>query len=104
MPAELETHRRQDLIREISFASRTEPLKQRCAQDRHRNTFFNRRIDGPTSLTRIRNASGKTFQPRTLRQRDCRQIQQPRSDDTAAPPNLSDVREIEIVLVVLGIS
>src|SRR6185369_8140627 len=39
---------------------------------------------------------------RTLRQSDRRQIQQPRRDDTPAPPNLSNVCDVEIVLEMFG--
>ena len=55
--AELKSHRRQNLVREISFAPRAETLEQRGTQHRHRNAFIDRSIDCPTTLARIRNAS-----------------------------------------------
>ena len=53
----------------------------------------------PESETRPANSAA-----RDLDQRGRRQVQQPRGDHAAAPPHLGDVRQIEVVLVVLGVA
>src|SRR5829696_2144895 len=104
MPTELESHSGQNFISEVRFAPRTKALEQRRAQHGYWNAFFNRRVDRPTPFAGVGDTSREAFQLRMLRECDRCQIQQPRSDDTAAPPELSYLRYIEIVLVVFRIA
>src|SRR5687767_6065299 len=103
MSAELKSHGGQNFISEISLASRTEALEQRRAQHGHWNAFFDRCINGPASFTGVGDTSREAFQLWMLRESNRRQVQQPRRDDTTAPPEFRDLGYVEIVLVMLGI-
>src|SRR5246127_2517623 len=89
------THRRQELVREISFAARTESLIQRRSQHRSWNTLIDPGLDRPAPFTRIRNSAAELRQLRILDQCRRRQVQQPRCNHASPPPDLSHIRQIE---------
>ena len=103
--AEAEAHRRQHLVLEVVLAARGEALEQR--RRRARAPARPRRSrpatsSGPRpSRTRGRANSSSVGSPRKRRRG---QVEQPGRDDAAAPPQLGDVGEVEVVLVVLGVA
>ena len=56
MAAELEAHRREQFVLEIRFTARTESLVKGGGQHGYWNTFVDRSLDGPSSLTGVRDA------------------------------------------------
>src|SRR4051812_25244479 len=104
MAAEPETHRRQKLVRELRLTTRAEPLVKRRSQHRSRNGLIDPGLDRPPPLTRIRNSAAKLRQLRILDECRRRKIQQPRRNHTPAPPHLSHIRQVEVVLVVFRIA
>ena len=53
MPAELVAHRREQLVGEIRFAARAEPLVQRRGQHMGRHALIDRGLDGPAAFAGI---------------------------------------------------
>src|SRR5262249_6763476 len=104
VPAEPETHRRLHLLRVYGFAARGESRVERGAEHGSRHALVDGRDDGPAALARIGHAPGELLQVRALRQRLGGEVEEPRRDDAAAPPDLGDLRKIEVVLVVLGMA
>src|SRR5262245_57510510 len=99
MPAELVTHRRQDLVREVRLTARAEALVQRGGEHGRRYRFVDRRLDSPAPFPRIRYASGELRERGVLDERGRREIEQPRRDHAAAPPYFGDVGKVDVVLI-----
>src|SRR3954469_22264547 len=99
MPAKLEAHGRHQLVGEISLAARRETLIQRGAEHRHRHGFVDGSGNSPAALARIRYPPLEVLQLRAVEQRQGGQVEQPRSNDAAAPPDFSHVWQVELVLV-----
>src|SRR5262249_58661879 len=93
MPAELETHRREQLVAEVRLATRAEALVQGGGEDRRRHGLVDGRPDRPPSLAGIRHASLEALERWVLDERRGRQIEEPGGDDAAASPHLGDVRQ-----------
>src|SRR6266851_1198913 len=104
MTAKLITHRRQQFIREVSLTARTEPLIKRRSQHRSWNAFIDPGLDRPASFTRIRDSASILRHLRIANQRSRSQIQQPRSNHAPTPPDLSHIRQIEVVLIMFRIT
>ena len=51
--AELESHRRKQLVLEVGLAARGEPLVKGRAEDWRRHAFIDGRLDGPSTFARI---------------------------------------------------
>src|SRR6266481_1289077 len=104
VPAELETHGGENFSGKVVFAARNEALVQRCSENRSRRRGFDGGEHGPAAFAGIGDAAGEAFELRLFEKRDGGEVEEPGSDDAAATPDFGDVREIEIVLIVLGIA
>src|SRR5262249_16325899 len=104
VPAELEAHRREELVLVIGLAARGEARVERGREDRRRNRLLDGALDGPAALARVGDAAGEVLQGRIGRERGRREIEEPGGDDAAAPPDLGDVAEVEVILVVLVVA
>ena len=94
----------QHLVGEVVLAARAEAFVQRGTENRGRDRLVDGRRDRPASLARVRHPAGELRQVRAIEERDGGQVQQPRGDDAAATPDLGDVGQVQIVLVVLGVA
>src|SRR5258706_4930804 len=97
--AELEAHRREQLVGKFGVAAGTEALIQSSGENRSGHGLVDGGLDGPTAFAGIRDATRELRQRGVLAERGGGQIEQPRSDHAASAPYFRDVREIEIVLV-----
>src|SRR4029077_4623063 len=104
MSAKLVTHRGEQLVGKICLAPRAKTLIQRSCQDVSRHTLVDGGLDRPAPLARVRNLPCEFREGGISDQRNRRQVQQPRGNHAAAPPHLRNVRQIEVVLVVLGVA
>ena len=103
--AELEAHGRQQLVGEVRLAARREPLVQRGRQD-VRRACPRRWPPGSSSGPRPSPRRGRRSPSRSgdFEQGDRRQVEEPRGDHAAAAPDLGDVGQVQVVLVVLGMA
>src|SRR2546423_902271 len=92
---ELVAHGRQQSIGPVVLAPGREPLEQGRAQDGGGYRFVDRGRDRPAPLAGIGDPSPELVQVRALAQRGRGKVQQPRGDDTAATPELGDVRDVK---------
>jgi len=101
--AELETHGREDLRREIIL-----PREVKRSYSDSVRTERGRRIrfgnDRPAAFAGIGDAAGVTLEGGLLEKGNGGEIEQPRGDYAAAAPDFGDVGEIEVVLIVLGVA
>src|SRR4029450_7426295 len=104
VPAESQTHRRLYLLRVGGLAARGARRVERGAEQGGRTPLVDGGQDGPTTLARVRHAARELRERPILGERLGGQVEQPRRDEPAAPPELGALREIELVLVVLGIA
>src|SRR5882757_2744601 len=102
--AELEAHGRQNLGGKVAFASRQESLVERFGEHGSGRARLDAGENGPAAFAGIRDAARETLESRLLEQGNGREIEQPGCDNAAAPPDFGYVGEIEIVLVVFGIT
>src|SRR5215472_5725057 len=59
VPAKLVAHRRQQLVGEIRFSARSEPVVKSCREDMRRDRLVDGGLDRPPALARIRHPAGK---------------------------------------------
>src|SRR5580704_309795 len=104
MTAESQTHRRQKLPLKIRVASGAESFVERCGQYRRGHTRVDRGLDRPASLPGVGYVARESLQPRVGYQCGGREIEQPGGDDAAPAPNFGDLRQRDLVLIVLGIA
>src|SRR5262249_40921541 len=104
MATELVAHGREQLVPEVRLATRAEALVESRGEDRHRHCLVDGGPDRPPSLAGVRHPALEALERRVLDERRGRQVEEPGSDDASAAPHLSDVRQIEVVLVVLGVA
>src|SRR5262252_5875067 len=104
MSAEPKSHRREKLVLIIGITARGEAFIKRCAENRSRHGLVDSGLDGPPAFAGVRHAAGEFFEVGIFDQRGRRQIEQPRSYDAASSPNLGDLAQVQIVLVVFGIA
>src|SRR5262249_35292811 len=76
MPAETQTHGRQQLVGILRATARLETRVQRSAQHVRGHADLDCRLYGPASLTGVRDAAAKLLELRAGRKRGGRQIQQ----------------------------
>src|SRR3954470_9166311 len=100
--AELLAHRREDFVAEVAEAARVEALVQGGGQDRRRHPLVDRRDRRPAALAGVGDAAAELVQVAGFLQRRRGQVEQPGADHAAAAPDLGDLRQVEVVLVVLG--
>src|SRR5580658_4402316 len=81
--AELKAHGGEQLVGEIRFTARGEPLVQSRGENRRRHSLVNRRLDGPASFAGIGDAAGELRKSGILDKRDRGKVEQPRSDHAA---------------------
>src|SRR5215831_9048787 len=86
MSAELETHRREQLVLIIRLAARTEALIERGGEHRHRYGLVDGGLDCPASFTGVGHAACKLLQVGILHKCRGGQVEQPRCNDAAAAP------------------
>src|ERR671911_308609 len=103
MSAELEAHGREHPISEFFFASRHEALIQSRAEDGGRRALIDGGGDRPAALAGIGHTPRKRRQLWIFNQRRGGQIEQPRSDHAAAPPDFRDVGEVEVISVMFWV-
>src|SRR5215218_4195992 len=101
--AELLAHRREDLVAEVAEAARVEALVQGGGEDRRRHALVDRRDRRPATLAGVRDAAGELLQVAGFLQRRRGQVEQPGADHAAPAPDLGDLGQVEVVLVVLGV-
>src|SRR5712691_4152460 len=104
VPAELAAHRVQDLAGELAERAGLEPLDQRGGDHRGGNALVHRGQDRPAALAGVGDPSGEVVQLRGPGQRVGGQVDQPGPDDRAAPPDLGDLRHVDVVLVELRVA
>src|SRR6185503_20151803 len=97
MAAELGTQRGEQLFRERVVAPRSEPRVQRRRQYVGRHFFLDGRMDSPPAFTGVGNIADKLRELRIGGERQRREVEQPRADDAAAPPEFGNRGEIQIV-------
>src|SRR5450756_2627533 len=103
MSAKLLTHRRQHPIGEIRITAGTEALIERGAKNRDRHRFVDGSRDRPSPLTGIRHAASVVLQTRAVQERGGSKIQQPRADHAASAPDFRDLRQVQVILVILRV-
>ena len=101
--AELLAHRREDLVAEVVEPARGEALVERRGQDRRRHALVDRRDRGPAALAGVRDPAGEVGEVGRFLHRRRGQVEQPGADHAAAAPDLGDLGQVEVVLVVLGL-
>ena len=101
--AELLAHRREHLVAEVVEPARGEALVQRGGEDRRRHALVDRRDRGPAALAGVGDAAGEVGEVGRFLHRRRGQVEQPGADHAAAPPDLGDLGQVEVVLVVLGV-
>src|SRR5258708_39504524 len=97
-------HRGQQLVGEVSLAPRTEALVKRRGENWRWHGFVDRSFNRPASFARVRNMTGKLRKIRVLKEGSGCQVEQPRGDHTSTTPNLRNVPQIHVVLIVLGVT
>ena len=95
-----------DIILLAKSASPRELNRSYRARPQHvgRHAFVDGGLDRPAPFARIGDSARELFQVRILDERRGGQVQQPRRDHAAAPPNLAHVAQIEVELIMLGIA
>src|SRR5215218_2182445 len=101
--AELLAHRREDFVAEVAEPARVEALVQGGGEDRRRHPLVDRRDRRPATLAGVGDAAGELLEVARFLQRRRGQVEQPGADYAAAAPDLGDLRQVEVVLVVLGV-
>src|ERR1039457_5234442 len=104
VPAEFAAQRGQELVAELAKPAGLEPLNQRGGDDRCRHALVDRRDDRPAAFAGVGDVSREAGQLRRLGERVGGQVDQPRPDDRAAPPDLGDLGHVDVVLVVPGVA
>ena len=67
----------------------------------HSNGFVDGGHNGPASLSRVRDTAGEVRERRVIGESSGGKIQQPGTDYAAAAPNFGNVREIDVIDVVI---
>src|SRR5712692_4539861 len=101
---ELEAHGGKNFGSELPFGARSEALVEGFAEHGGGRSGLDGGENGPAAFAGVGDAAGEALEGRLLEKRDGGEIEEPGSDDAAAAPDFGNVGEIEIVLVVFGIS
>ena len=102
--AERVTHRGQQFVGEVGLAARAEAIVSAALITGAGADSSMAAIDRPAALAGIRDPALELRQIRALQKRHRRQVQQPRGDHAAAAPDLGDVGQIQVVLIVFGVA
>src|SRR6266511_1771488 len=95
--AELPAHRREELLAEGARLARAEARVERRGQHRRRHRLRDRRVHGPAPLAGVVHRPGEALEARVRGERRRGEVEQPGGDDAAAPPQLRDLGEIQVV-------
>ena len=87
---------------EVALPPAREPIEQRGRQHGDRNAFVDRGEHGPPPLAGVRHATREVLEPRAPVQGLRGEVEQPRADDAAAAPHLSDRSHVQLVAEALG--
>src|SRR6266851_2143216 len=101
---ELEAHGGKNFGSELPFGARSEALIESFAEHRRGRPGLDGGENGPAAFAGVGDTAGEALESGLLEKRDGGEIEEPGSDDATAAPDFGNVGEIEIVLVVLGIS
>src|SRR5262249_34453267 len=83
---------------------RAEAFVERGREDGDRNAFVDGGLDGPAAFAGIGDVAFELCEGGVFHEGGRGQVEKPGGDDAAAPPDLCDVADIELVLVVFGIA
>src|SRR5207244_10569093 len=101
MTAKLGAQRGEELVREGMVAPRSEARIERCRQHIGGHLFVDRGVNRPAAFARVGHSADKLRKLRISRKRERRQVEEPGTHHAATPPQLRDLREVEIVPLVL---
>ena len=104
MAAEALSHRGEDTVAPVGLAARREAIEERRDEHRCGHALLDRRQHRPPALAGVAHAPRVLVEVGRRVQRLRREIEQPRGDDGAAAPDLCDRGDVELVLVVVGLS
>src|SRR6185312_1527583 len=100
MPTELLPHCRQHFLSKRVLLARAEAHEQRRREHVHRDRFVDGRLDRPAALAGVLHEARIFGQRGILHQRHRGEIEQPRTDDAAPPPDLGYVSKVQIILLI----
>src|SRR5262245_38059862 len=100
MAAESVAHGREQIVCKVSLAPGAEPLVEGTGQHRHGHALVDGCLDCPTTFAGVGDAPREFQQLAIAQQGGGGKVEKPRGDNAAAPPDLGDLRQFEIVLVV----
>ena len=104
MAAEALPHRGEDAVAEVGLAARGEPVEERGGEHRHWYALLDRGLHRPSALAGVAHVARVLVERRASRAAPRGQVEQPRGDHRAAPPELGDGRDVELVLVEVGVA
>src|SRR5271165_5129162 len=104
MAAELEAHGGQNFIGEVGLSARSEALVERLGEDGSWRAGFDGGQDGPAAFAGVGNFAAEFFERGGIEQGDGGEVEQPGGHHATAAPDFGDVSEVEVVLVVLGVT
>src|SRR5690349_4867091 len=96
MTAELVTHHGQQLVGISLPVARAQPFEQSERDNRSGRVLIDGFGHGPAALTRIRHFGANVFEIRVFGKSFRREIEKPRTNDAAVPPDVRDLMNIEM--------
>src|SRR2546423_11385321 len=99
--AEFVAHGGHNLVGEISLSARAKAFVEGCCEYECRHGFVDGGSNRPTTFARIREMTLEFMQIGTLEQGAGCEVEQPRADHAATPPDFRYIGKVEIILVVL---
>src|SRR5436309_10031204 len=100
--AELVAHGREHLVTEGVILAGAETIEQRRGEDVDRHRLLDGGLERPPPFARVLDLARELRKLGALGEGARRQVEQPRGDDAAAPPQLGDVGEVELEAVAVG--
>src|SRR5215472_3799319 len=101
MSAEFEAHGREEALAERMLLAGAEASEKRRRQNVGGHRLLDRGVDGPAPFSRILDVTREARERLILGEGDGGQVEQPRGDDAAAPPDLGDVGKVELIAPLL---
>src|SRR5215468_12260002 len=99
MTAESKTHGGKKLVLVACLTAGGESFVEGGGQHRYRDAFVDGRLNRPATLAGVRDSAFKLCQVWVGHQSICGQVQKPRGNHTTATPYFSNVRQVELVLI-----
>src|SRR5690242_3325604 len=99
--AELEPQRGEHAVLELGLAARLEAREQRRGEHVGGYGLVDRGVERPAPLARVGDMTSEAIELGRARERTRGEVEQPRADYAAAPPQLGDLGELEVVRVIL---